>query len=451
MIGIRREDKLDQERRAPLAPIHIMELIRDFNLTFAVESSKNRIFTDEEYRDAGAEIVDELPDSCSVILGVKEIPLNRLHSGKPHIFFSHVIKGQSYNMPLLQRMLYLKNTLIDYETITDEHDRRLIFFGVQAGQAGMVNTLWSLGQRWKHFGYDTPFASLKQALEYESLDAAKEAIVQAGEEIKKSGLPKELVPCTCGITGYGRVSEGSQEIYDILDPVKIAAKDMLDENVLNELPPNRVYKIVYREEDLVELKPGFRPTTEEEKAKYTFDVSDYYKRPNRYQSIFTPHLKNLTMLVNAIYWTPSYPRFVTVDALKQLFEGTDRPKLTVIGDVTCDIEGSIESTIRAATPDNPVFTFNPEDRSHEDTFTGPGMQMMTVDILPAEIPRESTLAFGDMLAPYLPAIADTDFSEDLRDLSLPLPIRKAVITHKGELTPEYEYLRVYLDKLVSTS
>jgi hypothetical protein len=52
-----------------------------------------------------------------VLFGVKEVPVDKLIPNKTYIFFSHTIKAQSYNMPLLDRLLQLNIRMIDYECI----------------------------------------------------------------------------------------------------------------------------------------------------------------------------------------------------------------------------------------------------------------------------------------------------------------------------------------------
>ena len=162
IIGIRHEDKYVMERRVPLTPKHVKYLIENQNLEVLVESSPKRIFQDEEFKRAGAVITNDLK-KAPVIFGLKEMPESYFENRKTYIFFSHVIKGQEYNMPMLKKMMEKKNNLIDYEKIMDEYGRRLIFFGKYAGLAGMINSLWSLGLRLKHFGIETPFLKIKQS------------------------------------------------------------------------------------------------------------------------------------------------------------------------------------------------------------------------------------------------------------------------------------------------
>ncbi|MEA3477122.1 MAG: hypothetical protein U9R60_03015, partial [Bacteroidota bacterium] len=202
IIGIRHEDKYLMERRVALIPQHVKKLVSEQGLQFIVEESPKRIFTHEEFEKAGAKIVRDL-SPASVVFGVKEMPISLFEEGKTYIFFSHVIKGQSYNMPMLKAMMEKGVNLIDYEKVTDELGRRLIFFGKFAGLAGMINSLWSLGQRLKVQGIDTPFARLRQSHTYDSLEEARADICLVGLEIAARGLPEELCPLTIGFTGYG--------------------------------------------------------------------------------------------------------------------------------------------------------------------------------------------------------------------------------------------------------
>jgi len=144
-IGIRREDKREWERRAPLVPLHVAELVAA-GTDVVVQPSEIRAFGDDDYRRAGARVQDDL-SSAGVILAVKEVPMPLLIPGRVYVFFAHVIKGQEHNMPLLRQVLDLGITLVDYEKIADADGRRLVKFGRQAGQAGMVETLRALGRR----------------------------------------------------------------------------------------------------------------------------------------------------------------------------------------------------------------------------------------------------------------------------------------------------------------
>lgn len=430
-IGIRYEDKYVMERRVALVPDHVKELI-DRGIEFEVVKSGKRIFKDEDFEAIGAELVDEIKDS-SVIVGVKEMPIDFFEDNKTYIFFSHTIKGQSYNMPLLKQMMKKKINLIEYECIVNEKNQRLIFFGRFAGIAGMINSFWSVGQRWKELGVLTPFLEIKQTHNYNSLDEAKIAISKVAEEIKKGGLPRKLEPLVVGVTGYGNVSQGAQEILDLFPVKEITPEELLTIFSEGHKPDSLIYKVVFKEKDLSEPL---------DKNK-VFDLQEYYDHPERFKSKFEQYIPHLTILMNCMYWDDKYPMIVTKDYLEALYEGGD-PKLTVIGDVTCDPGGSIECTHKGTEIEDPVFVYDPLTREPTMGFKGDGILVMAVDILPSELPRESSQTFSDALVGFMPDIAATDFNVSYDELKLPLPIKKALILHKGKLTPEYQYLKQYI-------
>ncbi len=431
-IGIRHEDKYEMERRTPITPRHAEKLIRDEGLEVVAQSSPKRVFTDQEYQEAGAR-VDQNLKNCPVIFGVKEIPEAQFEADKTYVFFSHVIKGQEYNMPMLKKMMDLRCNLIDYECIVDDQRKRLIFFGKYAGLAGMINSLWSLGQRMKAYGYkENAFLGIKQAQHYNSLQEAKAAVSQVGRQIAEKGIPEEWQPLTIGFTGYGNVSVGAQEIANLLPSKEITPKQLLSLRDRDHIPGNIIYKVIFKEEDLSKHKEG--------KA---FDLPHYYAHPEQYENDFAQYIPHLTVLMNCMYWDSRYPRIVTKSYLKKLFaEG--RPKLTVIGDVTCDPDGSIECTHKGTAIEDPVFVYDPETDKPRMGFEGHGILVMAVDILPSELPRDSSITFADALYPFVKPIAIADYSKDFADLELPPAIRKALILHRGELTPDYKYIAEYL-------
>lgn len=430
VIGIRKEDKNRWERRVPLIPEHIRELISKHRIEFVVEPSEIRAFPEQDYLKAGAKVQPDLSRS-SVVLAIKEIPPKLFESGKTYIFFSHTIKGQKHNMPILKKLINLKCQLIDYEKIVNERGVRLIFFGRYAGLAGIVETFWALGQRLNWEGISNPFANVRHAYEYENLEAAKKAITEIGVKIKKAGLSKELVPFVIGIAGYGNVAQGVQEILALLPITEITPEKI--ESVYENPSRKTVYKVVFKEEHMAEPKD----------SSMRFELQDYYKNPEKYQSKFERYLPHLSLLMNCIYWDARYPRLVTKDYLRRTF-GQGRTCLRVIGDISCDIEGSVECTVKATEPDNPVFVYNPHTNIATDGCEGDGVVVMAVDNLPCEFPRESSENFSNALRTFIPDIVNADFSVDFEHCQLPPQIKNAVIVYHGELTPNYRYLEKYL-------
>jgi len=434
VIGIRKEDKDLSERRAPLSPAQVKRLINEHGIEVHLEQSETRVFRNDEYKNAGVVLEDELAD-CNIIFGVKEVPVKRIQPNQPYCFFSHTIKGQSHNMEMLKHILRVKATLFDYERIINDEGKRLIFFSRFAGCAGMINTIWALGQRLLWEGYDSPFAKVKRAFKYDSLSEAKAEIKLIGEMILAKGLKADFLPLIVGFAGYGNVSLGAQEIFNLLPHISIKPSELKE--VINKKgqEQHQLYKVIFKEENLVEPR----------NPQQTFDLSDYYSHPQNYHSIFEDYLRHLTILVNAIYWEPKYPRLVTKKFLKGYYHNNTSPKIRVIGDITCDIDGSVECTIEATKVDNPVYVYNPFTHKINYGVEGTGPVVLALDRLPNEFAKESTDAFGDALLPFIPALAKADFTQTFEQLEIPKEFKRAIITHDGHLTPDYIFLNDFIN------
>jgi alpha-aminoadipic semialdehyde synthase len=431
-IGIRREDKSKWERRVPIVPEHVFELREKHGFDVWVQPSEIRVFSNQAYREAGGRISEDL-SPCPVVFAVKEIPDDYFESGHTYVFFAHVIKGQPYNMPMLQSLLDKGCQLIDYEKVTDEEGRRLIFFGHHAGLAGMVDSLWALGRRLDWEGIPSPFSILRQTYRYEDLSDAKAAVSAVADRIVRQGLPESIAPLICGFAGYGNVFRGANEIIDLLPVVEIEP-DQVSEVGTSSSALHTVYKVVFKEENTV------RPRSPDD----SFELQDYYDNPEKYRSKFESYLPYLTLLVNCVYWDERYPRLVTKQDLQSLYHGVSRPRLRVIGDISCDIEGAIEATVKCTEPGDPVYVYDPVRDQTISGVAGDGPVILAIDILPSEIPREASVYFSNVLMDYVPAIAEADYSVPFADLDLPPEIKRAVIVHQGELTPDYGYLEDHL-------
>jgi alanine dehydrogenase len=415
-------------------PQDAAELQQKHGIRVLVQPSNVRAFTEEEFTQAGITVQEDL-SPCPVIFGIKEIPKDLFEPDKAYVFFAHVIKGQPYNMPMLRRLLKLGCTLIDYERVVDEKNRRLIFFGWHAGVAGIMDTLWALGQRLAWEGIPTPFADLHPTHTYHDLTEAKEALKQVQARIEAEGLPGQITPLIIGVAGYGNVSRGVQELLHLLPIVEIQPEEIATVSGMAEPSRHHVYTAVFKEEHMVEpLSPDA-----------AFDLQDYYNHPEKYRGVFQRYVPHLTVLVNAIYWTDRYPRLVTKAYLRDLFAGQKAPLLRVIGDISCDVEGAIECTVRSTEPGDPIYVYNPATGETVDGREGPGVVVMAVDILPSELPREASADFSRILKPFIPAIAQCNFRTPFQECNLPPEIKRAVIAYQGQLTPGYQYIQEFLD------
>jgi alpha-aminoadipic semialdehyde synthase len=429
---IRAEDKNMWERRATIVPDDLKDITAISGVKSYIQKSAKRYFKVEEYKTAGAQEVDDMTLG-DVIFGVKEIPVEKILSDKTYLFFSHTIKGQTENMPLLKTILRSKSTLIDYEKITDKDGKRLVYFGPYAGDAGAIDLLWLMGNYWKNKGVVTPFAEVKQALEYRSVSHAKEELLRIGKQIETDGLASEISPLVIGILGYGNVSKGAQGIFNCL-PVEYIKADKLKNFIESGNYSNKkVYIVLFEERHIVKRKDG-----------EGFELQDYFQYPENYENNFEQYLPYLTLLVNAVYWEKSYPKFVTWENLNRLFTQTKNVKLSGIADITCDVGGSIECNVKTTDSGEPAYLVNPITKEIKDGVEGEGIVLLAVDNLPAELPADSSTFFSNLLKPFIPDILKADFSQPFDKLELPSEVKRAVIAHRGQLTPTFEYLEKFI-------
>jgi alpha-aminoadipic semialdehyde synthase len=269
----------------------VRELRERFGLETLVQPYPIRIFSDEDYRLQGARVEEDI-SSAPVIFALKEIPPSLVAKDKVYAFFSHTAKGQPHNLAMLRRMMELGSTIIDYELVTDDNGRRLLSFGNYAGQAGMVDTLWALGRRLLAEGMKTPFADLQPTPRYLSLVDAREAVARVGWKVEHRGLPEGLAPLVVGFLGYGRASRGAQEIFDLLPGEDVAPAE-ISRLRDQRYSAHRIYKAVFKEEDMVKPRGGGR----------AFDLQDYYRNPGDYEPVVEDVVTHLTVLVNGAFWT----------------------------------------------------------------------------------------------------------------------------------------------------
>ena len=457
IVGMVSEVYNKWERRAPLCPEHVKKLTQEKGMRVLIEPSDRRVFTDAEYKAAGAEITADL-SPCGTIFGVKQVPVENLLPDRTYVFFSHVIKAQPENMELLDTILDRNIRLMDYECINQDGLRsapRLIAFGGYAGRAGVIDGLRGLGERFLSLGYSTPFLNLGSSYMYSDLEKAKAAVKAVGDGINANGLggiPEDFAPLVIGFTGNGNVSQGAQEIFKLLPHEFVRPED------LPNLPKStdRVYGVIAEEEHLVRKKDG-TPLT---------DRSHYYVHPEEYESRFHEDVAPyLSMLVNCTYWDHRYPRVLTIEQTKEIrnkqrIENNGKePKLQMVADVSCDIGGSVEFLMKSTHIEAPYFRYdfdeqtdstavNNEEGGDEgssngvhDDMDGPGVMMCGVDILPSELPRESSKHFGDLLYDMVEDLATSNgsLSFDQQD-DLPLPLKGACIAAHGSLTPNFQYI-----------
>ncbi|KAL7752187.1 hypothetical protein RI367_002232 [Sorochytrium milnesiophthora] len=431
-LGIRRETKLKWERRVPLLPEHVERLVSD-GVKVIVQPSKNRIVGDERFKKAGATVSEDL-SPADVILGIKEVSLAGLLPDKTYMFFSHTHKGQKYNMPMLKDILDKRIRLLDYELVKDENERRLVLFGTFAGYAGMIDGLHCLGHRMLALGYGSPFLNVGMAHTYPTLEHAKSTLRDLGSIIEADGTPADFGPLTVVFTGSGNVSQGAQEVFKCLPHEFVKPQDLKKLVQSKDYDRRKVYATVVDVKDHVAHNEG-KP----------FDMQDYIKHPHNYHSNFHRDIAPYaTMLVTGNYWDKPFPRLLTVQQAKDLAPVWERTRrMITIADISCDVRGSLEFMSHATKIDDPWFMHDPLTGKDHKNIDGAGVQIMSVDILPSELPLEASKFFGDSLFPHI---------KDLLKDKIESPILKgALIAEKGELKEKHAWLKKHLPETSYTT
>ncbi len=396
-LGIIKETKTPPDKRVPLTPIQCEEIKKNNpNLNLVVESSDIRIFSDQEYIDAGIEVVDNVKD-CDTLIGVKEVKIDKLIPNKRYFYFSHTIKEQPYNRDLLNNMIDLNITMVDWETLTSPKGPRLIGFGRYAGIVGCYNSFLAYGK--KHGNYDLKPAN--NCFDHNEIN----------EELKKVALPKNYKII---ITGEGRVARGAVEILTELGIQKVSPEDFLSKEF--ETP-------VYTQLSVCDYF--------EKVDKSSFTRQEFYKDSKGYKSIFMKYAQIGNMYISCHYWDAESPFIFTREDAK-----SPKFNLKIIGDVSCDIDGPIASTIRPSTIEDPLYGYDTINEKEVDFMTPNSIGVMAVDNLPCELPRDASQDFGnEFIKNILPQLLNGD-----KDAI----IEKATICKKGRLTEHYQYLSNYI-------
>lgn len=428
-VGILRESR-ELERRTPLTPADVKWLIKR-GIAVEVESSPTRVFKDREYKRAGAKVLHKFNKS-SLLIGIKEPILEELYPNKIYMTFSHTTKGQAQNRPLLRACLEKNITLIDYEKIIDAQGKRLVYFGRFAGICGLIDSLHYLGEKLEWKGVKNPFTLIQPAHRYGSLKTIKRTMVKVNKEIHEKGFSRKMSPFIIGITGHGNVSKGVGEILELLHPVEIHPKDMLRFVKHQKGVHKKIYKIIFLREEKFRTKDG-----------KGFYVEEYLNHPEKFKSNLGKYLPYLNMLIHASYWDSRYPRMVTKRMINKLSKKTPF-RLSFIGDISCDVNGSIELMYKTTTQDNPTFTYDPKTKTFSDGYKPRGITVLAVDNLPSELPRDSSQEFSSVMRDYVYQVAAHGARNITRHVAIPAEIRRAVIIEGGKLIKGFRYLEKWV-------
>ena len=394
-MGLLRETKIPPDRRTPLTPAQIVELKEKYPFVeFIVQPSDIRSFSDDEYRYLKITMHEDL-DNCDILMGVKEVDRRTLLAGKTYLFFAHVAKKQDHNLEMLREIMRRKIRLVDYEYLTTDKGMRVVAFGRWAGIVGAYNALRARGIKTNRF-------KLKPA--YQCHDLAE---MWAGLRLIKLKPGLKIL-----VTGEGRVASGAMEtLSNCPDLKKVTPEDFLAHDyevpVVCQIGPQHYVK----------HKDG-RP----------FDFNNFMNHPDDYVSDFLKYTRVNDILITAHYWDPKSPVFFTA-------EDVEKPdfRISVVGDISCDIGGPVPTTLRATTIADPFYSYNRRKHCEEEAFSNPdNITVMSIDNLPGELPRDASADFGRQLIEH---VLDDLFMDKDSEM-----IERATITSGGKLEPQYGYL-----------
>jgi len=394
-IGIIRETKIPHDYRVPLTPIHCRRITDRYpEVSFLVQPDKSRCYSDEEYRNLEIVLSEDM-DECDILMGIKEVSLDRLISGKTYLFFSHTAKKQFHNRELLREILRKKIRLIDYEFLT-KNDLRVVAFGRYAGIVGAYNAL-------RGYGKMSGYYELKPAWQcFDKADMFKNL-----REVVISRL--KIV-----ITGGGRVAHGAMETL-------ISAG-------IRQINPDQFLANEFNYPVFTQLDPVYYVQRID---KRKFDLDHFFHFPQEYESIFLPYTTVADLYLVCHYWDPRSPRMLTTED----YRNKDF-RIRLIADISCDINGSVPSTLRASNIQDPFYGYDPLTGKESLLFSQGSITIMAVDNLPGELPRDSSYEFGDQLeSEVIPALIGKS-GQDI--------IKNAVIAENGFLTDRFRYLEDFV-------
>ncbi len=398
-VGIIREEKIPHDKRVPLIPEQCSIVQNEFPIDLVIQPCEWRAFKNEEFSNAGIKLQEDISDR-DILLGIKEVPVDKLMPGKKYMFFSHTIKKQPHNQKLIQGMMKKEITLIDYECLVDKQENRVIGFGRFAGIVGAYNAIMAYGLKYRMF-------NLKAA----HLCHDKKELFR---ELEKANLPNIKMV----VTGSGRVANGACETMGAMNVRKVTPYEFLN--------------YTFREPVYVQLhsEDYFKA-----KDNSPFSSFDFHHDPSSYRCTFSDPNSFSTVtdvLIHCTFWDPRSDIMFSLERMKD-----PDFRISVIADVTCDINGSIPSTQRASTIEDKFYGYDPITEKETEAFDKSAITVMAIDNLPCELPRDASDGFGKHLVErVLPDL----FGNDESGL-----IERGTILKNGKLTSRFEYLRDYAE------
>tara|TARA_B100001093_G_scaffold520511_1_gene617202 strand:+ start:8212 stop:9405 length:1194 start_codon:yes stop_codon:yes gene_type:complete len=394
-IGILREEKVPVDKRTPFSPSQCKRIISDFsNIEIYVQSSKFRCYSDREYLLNNISVLEDI-SFCDILFGIKEVPIDRLIANKTYFFFSHTIKKQDYNRDLLKKMVSLNIKMIDYEVLNFDNGSRILGFGRYAGIIGAYNGLLTYGLKTNSF-------NLKPAhlcFDRKEMD----------NQLKKVVLNNEKLL----VTGKGRVGKGILETLKKLNINEVDKDDYLTKTF--DYPVFLNIDVMDYNERIDKMKSNF------------LDFINNYKD---YKSSFMKFVSKTNIYFAGHFYANGAPYlFTRKDVRSKHFN------ISVVADVSCDIDGPVATTIRASKITDPIYGYNKLTEDEDDFMKDDVIAVMAVDNLPCELPKDASKDFGENLIQYVIPILHSNNSI----------LERATICNEGDLTKHFEYLSDFIN------
>jgi alanine dehydrogenase len=285
--------------------------------------------------------------------------------------------------------------LIDYENIREVSGKgyRYLGFGRFAGIVGCYNTLNLYLKLQKE-------KSLPRAFEINSYEKIKELLGK--QNFNKLKILQ---------TGRGNVAKGSMEVLKHANIKQVSINDYLNKE----------------HNEAIFCNVSTREYVERNDGK-DYSVQDFTSSPHKYKSKVKNYLFDAHMLITGHYWEPKFPKFFYPNQINEF------KNLKIIGDITCDINGAVPTTIRSTTIANPYYSIDINSMKEID-LGSKGIAVMAVDNLPSELPNESSEEFGDsVISDVLPYLINKDDGR----------ISRATTASLGKFGPTYSYLEDFI-------
>lgn len=398
-IGIIKETKTPTDNRVAISPQSAEKILKSGGegVSIALEKSDYRCFKPTMYDYLGVETNREDMSDCDVLFGVKEVNIDALIPNKHYFFFGHVAKEQAYNKPLLQAMIDKHITFTDYEYLTDEKGKRVCGFGWYAGVVGAYDTIRLIGKKYRLFDigamhgfYDT------------------DKLVKITPKLK--GIKNNIL-----ITGDGNVSLGVRIVLGFLGYNEVPLNS-------DKLADGFCFSVA-KTHNLVERIDG---------APY--DKSDFHAHPEKYKSKFEQYVEKYDTLIATHKWEQGQPIYLSEDILRN-----ENNRIKVVGDITCDINGSIRTTIQPSTHRHPFYTVKLlKDKIVKcSDNNSDSISVMAVDNLPNALPQDASVGFSTELEPVILEHLLVNGKDDEM-------IKRATIVNDGKITERFSFLNDFV-------